>query len=226
MKRLILLITIFFLSTSALFSQDFRPGDHEYLFTPTAYTMPKGTAYFTDYELILLNFTYAVTNSTHIGIFTPFPVSTEMFDLLSIGVKQKYINTEKFKMALFGSYTFDSSILFVGNAISIGEPGNGANLSFIFDALLNKSSSNGFIIAFGYRYDPIENLSIIGEFYQSFGATDTDIFSAIFIDPTLSIALRFRSEHLSWEIGAMRPLTDDLGDLIAIPILKGTYYFY
>ncbi len=54
-------IILFFLFSVPLVSfpqtSGFGAGDHELMLQPTAYTMPAGTSYLTDYELFFLNYT-------------------------------------------------------------------------------------------------------------------------------------------------------------------------
>ena len=115
---------IWLILTSAILTfasgQNYRNGDHELLIMPTAYTMPQGSSYFTDYELFFLNYTYAPTKSTHIGAFMLFPVVSEAFETITVGVKQNYYSSEKFAGAVFGSYTFKSGFASVGNVFSLG----------------------------------------------------------------------------------------------------------
>ncbi|MDA3812893.1 MAG: hypothetical protein PF570_01440, partial [Candidatus Cloacimonetes bacterium] len=66
MKRILLFVVILVLA-NGLFGREYKVGDHELCVMPTAYTMPAGSTYFTDYELLFLNFTFAPTNRTHVG---------------------------------------------------------------------------------------------------------------------------------------------------------------
>ena len=61
MKRILIFVVILLL-TNGLFGREYKVGDHELCIMPTAYTMPAGNSYFTDYELFFLNFTFAPTN--------------------------------------------------------------------------------------------------------------------------------------------------------------------
>ena len=87
------------LPTHNNFAQQYRPGDQELFFMPTAYTMPEGQAYFADYEVFLLNIMYAPTNSTHLGLTTLFPVSKDFLETVTVSAKQRFfwnlLNLEK-----------------------------------------------------------------------------------------------------------------------------------
>jgi hypothetical protein len=82
-------------------AQDYKVGDHELLIMPTAYTMEAGDSYLTNYELFFLNYTYAVTSSTHLGIFTLFPITSEFLKTITFGLKQKYIDGDFINAALW-----------------------------------------------------------------------------------------------------------------------------
>ncbi len=225
MKKIILIFLLFTALTN-IFAQNYAPGDNEYLFTPTAYTMPKGNSYFTDYELFLLNYTYAVTDRTHLGVFIPFPITTDLLKLLSFGVKQNYLKTDWIQSAVYASYTFDTAQLILGNSISIGNPSNGANLSAGITKFFKDSNGFGILLSFGYRFDPSENTSLIAEISQIFGGDNVQNFTSTFPGGLISVAFRIRSTHLSWDLGAFRPLDMEDSGIVAFPMLKVSYYFF
>ncbi len=226
MKKTILFFIII-ISISNLFAQNYAPGDNELLFTPTAYTMPAGNSYFTDYELYLLNYTYAITDRTHIGVFLPFPITTDFIRLVTLGIKQNYFKTEWLQSAVFASYTFDSSLLVFGNSVSVGSPTNGANLSGGLARFMDNSDSNLLYLSFGYRFDPSENTSIIAEISQLFFKDEKkQSYSFVFPGGMMSLLFRIRSTHLAWDLGAFRPLDMEDIDIIAFPVLKVSYYFF
>lgn len=63
-------------------NEGFQAGAHDLLIMPTAYTMPKGNAYFSNYELFLLNFGLVLTSSAHLGIMVLFFVFTEFYETI------------------------------------------------------------------------------------------------------------------------------------------------
>ncbi len=225
MKKIIL-IFLLFTAFANIFAQDYAPGDNEYLFTPTAYTMPKGNSYFTDYELFLLNYTYAVTDRTHLGVFIPFPITTDLLKLLSFGVKQNYLKTDWIQSAVYASYTFDTAQLIFGNSLSIGKPSNGANLSAGITKFFKDSNAFGFLVSFGYRFDPSKNTSLIAEISQIFVEDNGPDVITTFPGGLISVAFRIRSTHLSWDLGAFRSLDMQDAGIIAFPVLKVSYYFF
>lgn len=88
MKNTLFLTLIFISSLFPQFSH-YQAGDHELAIIPTAYTMEKGQSYITDYELWFLNYSYAISNQTHISAFSLFPISSDFIESVSIGLKHK-----------------------------------------------------------------------------------------------------------------------------------------
>ena len=105
MNILLSLALLSILIINVFVKEKFRAGDHELLLMPTAYIMPKGISYFSDYELFFLNYTRAFTSRTHIGIFTLFPITTKFLETITIGFKQNYYRASIFELAFWGTYT-------------------------------------------------------------------------------------------------------------------------
>lgn len=74
-----------------IYPQAYLPGDNELLIMPTAYTMPVNKSYFSDYEVFLLNYSYALSSSTHLSVFSLFPITKSFYETLTLGIKQKII---------------------------------------------------------------------------------------------------------------------------------------
>ncbi|MBU1099582.1 MAG: hypothetical protein KKA84_04180 [Bacteroidetes bacterium] len=217
MKKSFILFLI--LVSSVLFAQDYKVGDHELLLMPTAYTMPVNTSYFTDYEVLLLNYTYALTPTTHLGAFTIFPFRKDFYETLSIGVKQNYYRGEVFQLAAYLSYTPEGSFFILGNVISIGQAAHGFHASLAYTTSV-RTDARAFLYMLGYRIDPSENTSLILEYSNGQNAE-----RGIEGNGLLSLGFRMRSEYISWELGGMRNFDDD-SDWFLYPLLKATYYFH
>jgi len=129
----------------ALFGQspEYRGGDHELLIAPTAYTMPKGYVYLTNYELFFLNAGFAATSRTHVSAFVLFPMVPEFLRTFFIGMKQNYWYSSTFASAIWGVYNFDLGILAVGNAFSIGTMQSNVTFNAILIATLRESIAGG-----------------------------------------------------------------------------------
>jgi hypothetical protein len=70
---------------------------------PTAYTHPKGTYYFSDYELALLQFGYAITDDTQITITGVPPLGEERILLLDLTLKTTLYRGGLVRVAALGS---------------------------------------------------------------------------------------------------------------------------
>lgn len=200
-----------------MYSQDYHPGDNELLLMPTAYTMPQGNSYFSDYELMLLNYSYAVTSSTHLSAFSIFPVTTQFYESFTVGVKQKLFTYKTLQSALYGTFTPKGAIFSIGDVISIGEVNHSFHGSFAYVKLI-EDSKPFWVFMLGFRIDPSEKSSIMLEYENV--STDYESGSAGMI----TIGFRIRSTNMSWEIAGMRPL-EYSSDLLFIPLLKVGYYF-
>jgi len=200
-----------------MFSQQFTPGDHELLLMPTAYTMPEKTSYFSDYELLLLNYSYAVTSSTHLSAFTFFPITTRFYESLTLGFKQKVWSTDILQTSAYGTFTPKESLFSIGEVFSFGERRRSFHFSIAYVKFVEDVKPFWVYMA-GIRIDASEKSSIILE-YEKLSAVGQEGGTAM-----LTFGLRIRSTNMSWEIAGMRPL-EYTGELLAMPLLKVGYYF-
>jgi len=197
---------------------DYRPGDHELFFMPTAYTMPAGRVYLSDYELFFLNVTVSVTPSTHIGAFMLFPVVTGFYKSISFGIKQNYINTPYFQSAAFASAAFDGGYWVFGNIFSIGPKKTSFHLGVGYAKF---SDSPGFtLIMAGIKLNISNSVAVIAEYSNTKELLD-DNFNGF-----LTVGFRFISDKACFEVAGIRPMTDsDIGHLLLFPYVKATFYF-
>lgn len=201
------------------FAQEYQIGDHELLIMPTAYTMEQGKSYFTDYELFFLNYTYAVTNTTHLSAFTLFPVTNDFLQSFTIGAKQQYLNNEAFKAALTATFTPKDGIVTFGTVFSIGKTPAGLHLGVSTASSLDPDESSGhweWIYMAGYRIDVSRKIAIIAE-YENFSSAVNEDFGGL-----LSLGVRFRGESMTWDLAGVRPL-ENTGDFLFAPLLKATF---
>jgi hypothetical protein len=201
------------------FVSNYQPGDHELLLMPTAYTMEKGQSYFEDYELFFINFSTAVTNSTHLSLFSLFPITTDFLETLSLGVKQNFYHSEKFSAAAWASYWFKSGTLLAGGVVSLGKKSSSFHLSLGYGQG-DSGGDGGTFFMLGYRGDMSRKFSFIAEYGNA-----TEGFSYDF-SGLLTIGIRFRSESMAWDLGGIRPLDVPAdSDLLFLPLLKASVVF-
>ena len=209
---------IILLLGNGLFGRDYQVGDHELFAMPTAYTMPAGNTYFTDYELVFLNFTFAPTNRTHVGFFTLFPVVTEFLETFSIGAKQNYLKTERLESAAWFAYTAEIDGFSIGNVLSISKESSSFHLGISGLKALDEKKWEYLFMA-GGKIDVSERTACIVEYETTSSAWDTD-FSGL-----ISFGIRFKGKQVAWDIAGVRPLMKDTGNLLFLPYIKATVYF-
>ena len=223
-KFLMLLVTLpcFLFSQSenkadSTVTSTYKPGDHELLLMPTAYTMEKGQSYFEDYELIFINYSYAATNSTHISLFSMFPITTDFLETLAIGAKQSLYQEEKIAVALFGSYWFEPGFALTGAVVSIGPRSSSFHLGFGYGSA---DGGGGGFFMLGYRGDFSQRFSFLAEYSNSTEGVSNEASGV------LTFGIRFRGETMAWDLGGIRPLDiPSDSDLLMFPLLKASVVF-
>jgi hypothetical protein len=188
---------------------------------PTAYTLPKGTHSVSSYELILMQYSYSLTNTTHISAFSMFPFTAEAFtSSLAIGVKQQLYKNDVVAFAATTSYLPESQVFSVMGLASVGSPDGAVHFGVGKGGTLEVEGS-GFLIMLGGEKKTSARLSVMAEFLTSSETIDSE-FKGLF-----SGGARYRtSEGLTIDFGIMRPVTTvDLGGFLALPLLKATYEF-
>lgn len=229
MKKLILsLWIILMLSMLAAGSADslFLAADQSLLIMPTAYTMPKGQSALTDFEIILLQYSYAATDRIHLTAATAFPITEELLRTFSVGSKINYLKKGKLQSAAWTSYTPDVKILTLGNVCSYGNPRGSIHCAGAFVSTFKEKQGSalaalGGIKNFSTRTAGIAELIFIA---QNDINNASEMVNTNYIN-TLVLGIRFKGNRMSWDLGAIRPLNEDMGDLIALPYLKATFMF-
>jgi hypothetical protein len=198
---------------------EYQIGDHELFIMPTAFTMKAGQFYFANYELIFLNYTYAPTNSTHIGAFTLFPIVAEFLETITFGLKQKFLDYEVGKAALWLTYTPKPNLITFGTVFSSGSGPAGLHLGISAANSLDRDDENKdqweLIYLIGVRHDVSKKVALIAEWTNTSSAAENDITGLI------SFGLRFKGESISWDLAGMRPLQGS-GNLVLFPFVKAT----
>ncbi len=223
MKKISILLFVSIFS-QVIYSQEYKVGDNELLAMPTAYTMPAGNAYFTDYELILLNYSYAISDRTHLGIFTLFPFTTDFIETFSIGVKQNYYQDEAFALAATLTFTPKNSFLTLGNVLSykFNKASFHLNINYLksYSSLEDFVENDKFLVGIGTKINTSERTAFLIEYYSS-----SEILSFEETSGLINLGMRISSEYFSTDIGFFRPIQME-DDLIGFPFLKFSYYFH
>lgn len=234
MKKIFVLL-IFVCIAFGFFAQEadslFRAADQSLMTLPTAYTMPKGSSSLTFYEVLLLQYAYALSDRSHISIAMVFPFTDEMFRTITLGTKINYLQYKKTQAAVTLSYIPDARVAALGNVLSI------ANTKGSIHLMINRGESldgggGGFIFGLGGIMSLSKRVSGILEYYNfsdildiDYSEDDDDDELTDLNESVLLLGIRFKGEKVSWDLGGIRPLVVDGEDLLAIPFLKGTFIF-
>lgn len=207
------------LAAGTALAGSYQTGDHELLTMPTAWTMEQGDSYFTDYELVFLNYSYGVTDRTHLGLFTLFPITTEAMRSLTVGVKQNVLRGDRLGAALWSTWSPDFGGMTVGTVFSLGQPEHSLHLgASMVLGLEGGMDHEEYVFMVGGRHDLKPRLALLAEYYNSSTMLD-DGFNGL-----AALGLRWRNEQLAVDFGGLRPLADT-GDLLFLPYLKATIRF-
>lgn len=192
--------------------------EHDLFIMPTAFTLEKGQSYFTNYELFFINYGFAVTPSTHLAVFSLFPVTGDFVETVSIGFKQNLAQTEKGGIALFGSYTPKVSGITAGGVFSLITGENFSlhgGLGLFGDDELDNTEV---LFLAGVKLEMTQRSALIAE-YTNFETGIEEDFAGF-----INIGVRYRTKSLLIDFGGLRPL-ESSGDLIFFPFIKGTVFF-
>jgi hypothetical protein len=218
MKRTVLTIILFCIALSIY--GEYVVGDHELIFMPTAYTMPKGSKYFSDYELIFINFTFAPTDRTHIGLFTLFPITSDFLDYFALGVKQNYYKSLNVESAAWFSFLAEADGISFGNVLSMKNDKTSLHIAISqvkgFDA-----SQWETIYMLGAKSKLGGTTSFIIEYGNTSSAIENDF------DGLLTFGIRLHSSKLAWDLAGVRilGLDEDVTGLLLLPMIKVTAKF-
>ncbi len=214
---LLLLCAILMLSAQEIDAQ-FQAADQSLMVIPTAYTMPKGASTFTDYEIIIVQYAYGLTDRTHLSIGMPFPISTEVFQYSALGVKQNYLKYGKLQCAASLSWMPKAEGGALSNVVSYGGVKASVHgfigITFDYDKV-----NSGSLLALGGIVDVSKRVALMSEIIT---------YSAILEEEAnglLTLGVRLKGDRMSWDLGGFRPLSGDTGSLLLFPLLKLTVLF-
>ena len=198
----------------------FVAADQALFIIPTAYTMPKGKSAITDFELLILQYTYAPVEHLHISAGMAFPIVSELIRSLTIGAKFNYFHQGNVQAAVFGSYSPHPDIRAanIGHVLSIGKPGGSVHFAVTKPfGEIEDIGKGGVVAALGGIADLGPRVAGIGELYL-YLSKDEPL-------KAFNLGLRFKGKNISWDLGGMRPIGIDTGGFIAFPFVKATFIF-
>ncbi len=219
LKTLLLIVAVWFtLCLSAQEADGYMPGDQSLMLLPTAYTMPRGSSSLTNYEVLVLQYAYAPTNSTHISGMSVMPFFEGFEKSITLGAKQRYLKKGYVQSAVFISLTPDSQVFSAGNVLSIGRPAQSLHLGALY-AWNNEEGMDSPVIFAGVRKDLGRKVAIMFEYGTVIDELSDDL------DAIVSFGFRFKGNNIAWDLGGIRPTGVSTDDLYFFPVIKATFEF-
>lgn len=206
---------------------DFYAADQSVFVMPTAYTMPRGEHALTSFELILVQYSYSASDRLHISAGSIFPVTSDALRSFSLGFKYRYFTKKPFDAAAWTSYTPDADLMTIGSVLSLGQNNRSVHLAAA-GYLDFKEEIQRVIFALGGITPLTSRTMLMGEVIaypetEYVWETDEDVVDHYGLGAI--VGLRFKGSKISWDLGGMRLLSEDMGEVIAIPFIKATFLF-
>ncbi|GAB4173504.1 MAG: hypothetical protein Kow00108_08310 [Calditrichia bacterium] len=223
MNKKFLFVFIMLMAFQLLAQERQQCKEHDLLLMPTAFTMERGRHYFTSYNIILANYSYALTNRVHIAMLGMLPVIKNSTRVASVGIKYNLLNSDKGGVALYGTYFPDDSHFTIGGIYSHQFSNKLSGHISIGYFAGNPDPPNGTSVMIGIKHEINKKSAFIVEYLHVPMMRDPEEYSdePWDLDDNIVIGYRIRGKGYSLEIG---PLIN-LPWLIPIPVLKATLYF-
>lgn len=207
-------------ATSGVFAD---PDQNTIMFCPTPATLPKGDAYFRDFELFILNFGAGLTDALDVSVGTLFPISSDVL-MLSVGAKVRLVDRDAggFGLALTGSYTRLEEIQFgsLGGVAGIGNARRSLNLALNY--AFNNDGDNETYVLIGGDVQTGRSSKFIAEYFNASQLLDDETDD---LHGFINLGVRFFGENHSFSLTGFRPLVDDSGSFIAFPMVMYSRHF-
>lgn len=212
-------------------------ADHTVLGS-TAFTAPRGSVYFSSYELILLQAGAAVTDNFQLTLTTLPPIIEDQPYFVDIAAKYAFLQTPRFHMAAIGSLLGlsggDGGSLFalgrlglVGTACLTENCYVNASLSALFWIGEDTSRVVPVTLNLGITARVAGIFSLLAEanFVAAVGdlaGSSVDVFES---GALIGYGVRFSSGNFGFDLTFVKPVIDDVDDvtILGIPWIAFTY---
>ncbi len=198
------------------------PDRNTILLGPTPETLPKGSAYFRNFELLILNFGLAPADAFNLSFGMIFPVTGELVSL-SGGFKLRLVDRAAdglgLAVAASGTYLEDGAFGSIIGIAGVGSERSSLNLSIHRSYAENSDALSYFIVGADTQVGP--GFKLLAEYANSTRAVtrDEDDFNGF-----LSVGFRVFGEGSSFTLTGFRPLVDT-GSFIAFPVAMYSHQF-
>ncbi|NOR44533.1 MAG: hypothetical protein GQ534_03020 [Candidatus Delongbacteria bacterium] len=206
------------------------PNHNSLLFMPSAETNPKGTKYFSSYELVYLNLGASPTDNLNVAIGFVFPFTPDVIvhTPLSIGFKYRFLHEpHRLNVSLMSSYSTileseNSSLFTIDGAFNYYFNPT-TTIDFYLGNIINPNDTDYTIIHYGIaltkRVSP--NSKFIIEYMNGMWENYT-------MDGVLMFGVRFFGKKISGDIAAIKfmDFSDNNDNLwFLLPLVSLTYHF-
>lgn len=197
------------------------PDFNSIMFCPTPATLPAGDFYFRDFELVILNFGFSLTEALDVSFGTLFPISSST-SMLSGGFKFRLVDRERsgLGLALIGNYTVleDSRFGAVGAVAGVGNAQRSLNLAVTRGVDDNEEfgeEERGFAYIVGGDIQVGRGSKLFAEYLTSSVLLGDDDDLRGFVN----LGVRWFGQDHSFSLSGFRPLIEDSGGFIAFPMV-------
>jgi hypothetical protein len=207
-------------------------ADHVVLFS-TAETHPKGTFYFSDYELVLLQAGYAITDGLQVSLTGVPPLLKNQPYFFDLAFKGNLLRTEVLRLAIIGAGTAvvvpdsDPSSLFGARANGVAQ--------FCFEGLCKHSFSFNVGTFINSESNVVVPITLAGGL-----VVQASSLVKLLLEPAyalavgkgvesqpegflLSYGLRLSGEHFGFDLAFIRPFGADSPFILGVPWVAFTY---
>lgn len=200
------------------------PDCNSILLTPTPATVGKGDAYFRDFELLILNGGYGITENLDLSIATLFPIGGD-WNFIAAGLKAELVDREihALGLAITGSHLIapdEQRFSSLGAVVGIGD--RRRSLSFAADRGFDENGDAATRFMVGGDLQISRRTKVFAEWASSelaftFGGDDDGEDEDEF-DGFMTLGVRFLGARMAFTLGGFRPVSADTGDLLFLPL--------
>lgn len=198
------------------------PDCNSILLTPTPATVGKGDGYFRDFELLILNGGYGITENLDLSIATLFPIGGD-WNFIAVGLKAELVDreTHALGLAITGSHLIAPDaqrFSSLGAVVGIGD--RRRSLSVAADRGFNEDGDAATRVMVGGDLQINRRTKLFAEWASSelafsFGGDDDDDDE---FDGFMTLGVRFFGERMAFTLGGFRPVSADTGNLLFLPL--------
>ncbi|MBM4118882.1 hypothetical protein FJ251_14330 [bacterium] len=198
------------------------PDCNSVLLTPTPATVGKGDAYFRNFELLILNGGYGITENLDLSIATLFPIGGD-WNFIAVGLKAELVDreTHDLGLAITGSHLIaPDAQRFSSLAVVVGIGDRRRSLSVAADRGFNEDGEAATRVMVGGDLQINRRTKLFAEWASSelafsFGGDDDDDDE---FDGFMTLGVRFFGERMAFTLGGFRPVSADTGSLLFLPL--------